>query len=358
MFSYQFVIWRVHCIPTQAMDKLNWDCKHIYQYFEINMSDSEIPGAYTFDEGRPELAPYGLTCQRWRPRHMPRPDRHNELELNLLKSGTLTYLHRGKRVTVESGRLTIFWALHPHQIIDFEGERYYYVATIPFTRFLQWRMPLAFLDRVMAGAVLSETDEDVAQHDDAMFDRWLRDVEASSPETVAAMMLEMEARLRRLTLSCEMISDETVSSEMRSDCGGKATAKSRTGGTEHSASKVEEMAVFVAAHYREPIMVSEIGEAVNLHPDYANTLFRERFGMTLSDYLLEHRIAHAQRMLATTSENVVSIAYASGFGSISRFNAAFKAASSYTPTEYRRRHHLHEDDLRGGADQPNPDHSS
>jgi hypothetical protein len=44
------------------------------------------------------------------------------------------------------------------------------------------------------------------------------------------------------------------------------------------------------------------GPPTYLHPDYANVLFREALGMTLSDYLLEHRIARAQRMPATTDE--------------------------------------------------------
>ena len=295
------------------------------------MANSEISDAHTFDEGRSELEPYGWTCERWRPHLMERPDRHNELELNLLRSGTLTYLHRGKRVTLEPGRLTIFWALQPHQIVDFEGEGVYYVATIPFTTVLQWRMPPAFINEIMAGAMLQEGDEEVAKLDDAMFERWLSDVDSNSAEAEDAIRLEMEARLRRLALSYETVGDrdENVSTEEASS-------------TEDGFSNVERMAVFVATHYREDIQVREIGEAVDLHPDYANVLFREALGMTLSDYLLEHRIAHAQRMLATTDEKVASIAFASGFGSISRFNAAFKSASDCTPTEYRRKHQRQE----------------
>lgn len=57
-------------------------------------------------------------------------------------------------------------------------------------------------------------------------------------------------------------------------------------------------------------------------------------------------------MLATTSEKVACIAYESGFGPISRFNAAFKAATGGTPTAYRRQHLLHEDGLGGAAVQP------
>jgi len=39
-----------------------------------------------------DLEPYGLTCEIWEPQPMHRADRHNELELNLLDSGSLTYL--------------------------------------------------------------------------------------------------------------------------------------------------------------------------------------------------------------------------------------------------------------------------
>lgn len=82
------------------------DHEQLYRDIYTYMQDSEITPASTFDERRPDLAPYALTCQRLWPSLMPRPDRHNELELNLLRSGRLTYLLRGRRVTVEPGRLT------------------------------------------------------------------------------------------------------------------------------------------------------------------------------------------------------------------------------------------------------------
>jgi AraC-like DNA-binding protein len=231
-------------------------------------------------------------------------------------------------VRVEAGRLCVFWALQPHQIIHFEGEASYYVATVPFSRFLQWQMPAAFLNQIMAGSVLQDPSTSAACLDKAMFERWLQDLASGSRETIAITMLEMEARIRRLALATKV--------------NGNHAVRSRTGDIpipEQGASKVEQMTTFIAANYREPILVRDIGKAVGLHPDYANALFRATFGVTLSDYLLGHRIAHAERMLATSNETVTCIAFASGFGSISRFNAAFKSSSGCTPTEYRRQHH-------------------
>ena len=79
--------------------------------------------AHLFDQRRRDFTPYGFTCERWTPARMPRPDRHNEIEINLLTGGALTYLVGGRKVRVPAGRLAIFWAAIPHQIIETQGLR-------------------------------------------------------------------------------------------------------------------------------------------------------------------------------------------------------------------------------------------
>jgi len=76
------------------------------------------------------------------------------------------------------------------------------------------------------------------------------------------------------------------------------------------------------------------------HPDYAATLFKKTFGTTLNRFLVDHRIQHAQRMLVTSDENILQIAFDSGFNSLSRFNAAFKDLCGATPRGFRKTHRL------------------
>ena len=104
-----------------------------------------------FDPTRPDFSPYGFSCVRWTPTTMPRCDRHNEIELNLLESGSLVYLMGGRKVAVPAGRLTVFWAGVPHQILDFEGLSEYFVLTIPLAWFLQWRLPDHFTQPILHG---------------------------------------------------------------------------------------------------------------------------------------------------------------------------------------------------------------
>jgi len=83
-------------------------------------------------------------------------------------------------------------------------------------------------------------------------------------------------------------------------------------------SQVERIAIYIAQNYSKPIKVSDIGKAVGLHPDYANAIFKKAFGSTLSEYITEERISHAQRKLVVTTSRITEIAFACGFRLILR----------------------------------------
>jgi AraC-like DNA-binding protein len=100
------------------------------------------------------------------------------------------------------------------------------------------------------------------------------------------------------------------------------------------------MACLIAQRYTEPLTVEQIGGAVGLNPNYAMGLFKKTFGTTFVDYITHHRVSHAQRLLATSDEKIVEVAFGSGFNSLSRFNEAFRRACGCTPRVYRRQHAL------------------
>lgn len=131
---------------------------------------------------------------------MPRGDRHNEIELNFLEQERLTYLIGGSKVTVPAGRLTVFWAGVPHQIIDFECLSEYFVVTIPLVWFLQWHLPEPFQQAIMHGETIVEPNDDRLTLDRQQFEVWRADARGGSKEHRHASLLEIEARLRRLAL--------------------------------------------------------------------------------------------------------------------------------------------------------------
>jgi len=281
-----------------------------------------------FDPDRPDFSPYGFGCVRWTPTTMPRSDRHNEIELNLLEGGMLVYLMGGRKVTVPAGRLTVFWAGVPHQILDFEGLCEYFVLTIPLAWFLQWHLPNHLTRAILHGGTIVEPDDGRLEADRSLFETWSEDVRDGSKERRHVSLLEIEARLRRLALS--------VAEHLPQPASRKPTAVF----DEQHLSKAEEMAGYIAQRYTDSLTAETIGQYVGLHPNYAMALFQQTFGTTLIQYVTEHRLSHAQRLLVTTQDSILNIAFASGFGSLSRFNEAFRRSFGRTPREYRRLHQL------------------
>jgi AraC family transcriptional regulator, melibiose operon regulatory protein len=277
-----------------------------------------------FDPTRPDFSPYGFSCVRWTPTAMPRFDRHNEVEINLLESGSLLYLMGGRRLAVPAGRLIVFWAGVPHQILAFEDLAEYFVLTIPLAWFLQWRLPDHFTQPILHGATIIEPDEGRLALDRARFEQWSEDVPTGSEDRCHISLLEIEARLRRLA----------------TDLPQRTPRKSPPDLDARHLSRAEEMACFIARNCTQTVTVEMVARHVNLHPNYAMTLFQRTFGTTLIKYVTQHRLSNAQRLLVTTNDAILKIALSSGFGSLSRFNEAFRQSFGCTPRAYRRLHQL------------------
>ena len=276
----------------------------------------------TFDPNRKHFEPYGLTCERWEPSIMPRPDHHNEVEVNFIREGAVTYLLGGQKVTVGAGRLSLFWGAIPHQLVEYTSSQPYLVATIPLHSFLQWRLPQGFVQTLMQGQLLCDVPSAPGHSDSELIERWVQDLTSPNPEAELLVMLEMQARITRFAMSYVQNCDD----------------KSPAGVAASKLSKVEQMACFIAKNYTQKVTVQQVAEEVGLKPNYAMNLFQKTFGTTLISHLTQHRLSHAQRLLTTTEEAITEVALQSGFQSISRFNDVFNQAFGCSPRGYRKLH--------------------
>jgi len=244
---------------------------------------------------------------------------HNEIELLLVETGRIEMLMGGRVVSLEAGRLAVFWGVVPHAPLAIEPKTVVHRLTIPLTWFLGWKLPPAFAQAIIGGDTVIEPDESNRALDLAVFQRWHKDVQEASEKRRDLVLLECEARLRRLELATGTI--------LRRPPGGTPSPR--------GLGKVEQMSRFVALHYTEHLRVATIARDAGLHPNYAAELFRKTCGISLVDYVNGHRVSHAQRLLATGDSKIVDIAYQAGFGAPSRFYDTFKKACGLTPRAYR-----------------------
>lgn len=274
-----------------------------------------------------DISAFGLANDWFQPVRMQRPHRHNEVELNFVEQGSITYLFGGVRTRVKAGQMALFWATVPHQIMLAEERAILHWVTIPFATFLQWQLPAILTRQVSSGKFVMDPEEGEAarrQANQVLFRQWYADLQQNSPEHRKIVLLEVEARLRRLALSMSMQDGESAKQEA-----------SRTPLPVGELSNVERVASFIAEHYTESLSVEQIAQTVHLHPNYVMSLFRRSFGMSIIDYITQYRVSYAQCLLITTDTNVSEIALKAGFGSNSRFYTAFKKVCGQSPVAYR-----------------------
>ena len=77
------------------------------------------------------------------------------------------------------------------------------------------------------------------------------------------------------------------------------------------------------------------GTALGLSRTRMIHVFRAVTGTTPHRYLVERRIAHAAALLADGDMPVTDVCFATGFGSVARFQAAFGRAWGMPPSQYR-----------------------
>ena len=131
------------------------------------MKDSKV-----FNPQRRDLAPYGLTCEKWRPIPIPRMDRHNEIEINYFPNGGATYFINNKMVHFPEKHLIVFWALIPHKTMSFESDTEYYTCTIPLATFLSWNLNKKFKNDLLQGYQLVVPDRNVSDLDENLLQHW------------------------------------------------------------------------------------------------------------------------------------------------------------------------------------------
>lgn len=99
---------------------------------------------------------------------------------------------------------------------------------------------------------------------------------------------------------------------------------------------VTDIVDYVRNHLHDPMLtIEEIAEHVSLSTRHVRQLFKETMDATLSEYILQERIAKVKELLTTTDWTVTDIGERAGFQTKSHFFTIFKKATGLTPSQYR-----------------------
>jgi len=128
---------------------------------------------------------------------------------------------------------------------------------------------------------------------------------------------------------------ETLDARNSAQNAGKSEENGQTG-----TSYYERVISIVKKHVAENIKTASLEDsavAVNLSSGYLSRLFREKTGMTFSEYVIGEKMKHAAVLLKSTDYKAYEIADMVGYDNPKNFTRAFKQHYHVIPSEYRKR---------------------
>lgn len=102
------------------------------------------------------------------------------------------------------------------------------------------------------------------------------------------------------------------------------------------AKRLQSITDYIAEHYCEKLLLSEIAEQEGLSLSYLSHFFKDFFGISFQDYLQKKRCEKARQLLLLTDHSLLDICISCGFSDVKYFNRGFKKQFGCNPKQYRK----------------------
>lgn len=93
---------------------------------------------------------------------------------------------------------------------------------------------------------------------------------------------------------------------------------------------------YIDQHFREPLTLKGISEALRLSESYVSHEFKNMVGYSPMQYVLRRKIGEAQTLLISTNYSITKIAQMVGYDSQSHFNQRFIRYVGISPSRFRK----------------------
>nr|WP_321291692.1 AraC family transcriptional regulator [uncultured Trichococcus sp.] len=112
---------------------------------------------------------------------------------------------------------------------------------------------------------------------------------------------------------------------------------------------IREAIAYIRSYYATPMTIQNLAEALCLNRSYLSSIFKQEMGVTLQQYLTDHRLTRAAELLGLNNFSIDEIAEYSGYRDTLVFSKAFKRKYAITPTAYRKTEYARQVQLKENA---------
>ncbi|MGL1893575.1 MAG: AraC family transcriptional regulator [Spirochaetaceae bacterium] len=89
--------------------------------------------------------------------------------------------------------------------------------------------------------------------------------------------------------------------------------------------------------YYKNMHLKDLSEECNLAPNYLTSEFKNYYGLSIINYLIQVRVFHAKMLLSNLKLNIGDVAREVGYEDIQHFSKLFKKHTGYSPSEFRKK---------------------
>lgn len=92
---------------------------------------------------------------------------------------------------------------------------------------------------------------------------------------------------------------------------------------------------FLDHHYTEKLSLDLLSQKFYINKYYLTRIFKQQYGQTVSQYILEKRITLAKNLLRFSDKTITQIAFECGFSDSNYFSRVFKLIEKNSPNNFR-----------------------
>ena len=98
---------------------------------------------------------------------------------------------------------------------------------------------------------------------------------------------------------------------------------------------INKINLYVENNFYQNITLSYLAVVFFISPNYLSTIFNEKNGVSLKDYINKLRIKKAKKYLEETDMKISEISKLVGYSQLSYFGSIFNKLEGCTPNEFR-----------------------
>lgn len=98
---------------------------------------------------------------------------------------------------------------------------------------------------------------------------------------------------------------------------------------------VQSVVLIIDSDLSAELSLATLAKSQSVSPGYLSTVFHKETGKTLTEYIRDTRITHAEHLLTATSLQIQTVALHCGILDVQYFSKIFKRKTGKTPKEYR-----------------------